>query len=579
MHASRQTLHSPWLLLLLAAIALAAGLGVRDPSPPDEPRFVLAAQQMVETGQWLVPHRGSEMYAHKPPPFMWLQAVAFTVVRDWRVAFLLPSLLAALGTLWLVYDLARRLWNPRIAAYAGFALLATLQFGLQAKRGQIDMVLVFWTTLSLWALSRHLLQRPDWRLLALGGFAGGIGTITKGVGFLPLLMLLPWWLGQRRQGSFPQPATGDAHWCTRRWWWLPVGFVAGVSPWLLPLGLALLGSDNPELFRYASEILFKQTGTRYAAAWHHVQPHWYYLRVIATLWLPGALLLPWLLPGWARRMRRGDLRTIVLVGWALLVLAFFSASPGKREVYLFPALPALCVVAAPLLPGLLRRILVRHLLLGYVVVLSMAALAIGIGGLLGAGWAIGLAEGRSLAAASAHALWTWLCVLGLVGLVLALVARSSRAGAASVGFALLLWLVYGIGLAPALDPSSSGRTFMQDVRARIGPEAELGLVGWREQHLLQAIGPASEFGFERDLDEQWRDAVMWVSVAPAQRWLFVLEEGVGPCVDEAEAIELGRSSRRDWVLIPGTSFRTGCVPPPSDVPRSMRGNSHPSYDD
>ena len=43
---------------------------------------------------------------------------------------------------------------------------------------------------------------------------------------------------------------------------------------------------------------------------------------------------------------------------------------------------------------------------------------------------------------------------------------------------------------------------MHDVRSRIGPEAELGLVGWREQHLLQAIGPTTEFGFERDLGEQ-----------------------------------------------------------------------------
>ncbi|MDQ3511793.1 MAG: glycosyltransferase family 39 protein, partial [Pseudomonadota bacterium] len=424
MRASRQTLHSPWFLLLLAAVALAAGLGMRDPSPPDEPRFVLAAQQMVESGQWLVPHRGSELYAHKPPPFMWLQAVAFTVVRDWRIAFLLPSLLAALGTLWLAYDLARRLWSRRIAAYAGFALLATLQFGLQAKRGQIDMVLVFWTTLALWALSRHLLQRPDWRLLALGGFAAGVGTITKGVGFLPLLMLLPWWLGQRREGSFPNPATVDGAWRTVQWWWLPVGFLAGVSPWLLPLGLALRGSEDPILFRYASEILFKQTGTRYAAAWHHVQPHWYYLRVIATLWLPGALLLPWLLPGWVRRMRRGDLRTITLLGWAVLVLLFFSASPGKREVYLFPALPALCVAAAPLLPGVLHRIFVRRLLFAYIGVLSTAALAISIGGLLDAGWASGLAEKRGLAAASAHALWMWLGLLGLIGLGLVLVARS-----------------------------------------------------------------------------------------------------------------------------------------------------------
>lgn len=574
MRASHQTLRPPWLLLLLAAVSLAAGLGMRDPSPADEPRFVLAAQQMVESGQWLVPHRGSEMYAHKPPPFMWLQVIAYTVVRDWRIAFLLPSLIAALGTLWLVHDLAQRLWNRRIAAYAGFALLATIQFGLQAKRAQIDMVLVLWTTLSLWALSRHLLQRRDWHLLALGGFAAGMGTITKGVGFLPLLLLLPWWLGQRRDRSFPAPATRDADWRAAHWWWLPVGFLAGICLWLLPLGLALLGSGDPDLHRYASEILFKQTGTRYAAAWHHVQPPWYYLQVIATMWLPGALLLPWLVPGWVRRMRRGDLRTTSLVGWAVLVLLFFSASAGKREVYLFPALPALCIGAAPLLPGLLRRTFARRLLLAYVLVLAAAALALGIGGLLDAGWASGLAAGRDLAAHSLHALWLWLCALGIGGLLLAAVGRIGRAGTVAAGFALLLWTVYGIGIAPALDPSSSGRAFMQDVRARIGPDAELGLVGWREQHLLQAVGPTEEFGFERDFSEQWRDAVMWLSAAPRRRWLFALKDAVGPCVDPGELIALGRSSRREWILVPGAAYRAGCVPPPREANRSLPGNSH-----
>src|SRR3546814_8911836 len=118
---------------------------------------------------------------------MWLQASAYQVVRDWEVAFLLPSLLAALGTLWLSWDLARRLWNRRIANYAAFALLATLQFCLQAQRGQIDMVLVFWTTLSLWGLSRHLLCRPNRHALLVDGVAAGIVPVTQCVGFLPLL--------------------------------------------------------------------------------------------------------------------------------------------------------------------------------------------------------------------------------------------------------------------------------------------------------------------------------------------------------------------------------------------------------
>src|SRR5437773_11192728 len=88
-----------WLFILFALFYLGAGIGLRDPWPSDEPRFTLAAQQMVESGDWMFPHRGSELYPDKPPMLMWMEAASFEVVRNWRIAFLLPSLLAALLTL------------------------------------------------------------------------------------------------------------------------------------------------------------------------------------------------------------------------------------------------------------------------------------------------------------------------------------------------------------------------------------------------------------------------------------------------------------------------------------------------
>jgi 4-amino-4-deoxy-L-arabinose transferase-like glycosyltransferase len=66
----RRQLPAHWAIWLLVAASLAAGIGMRQPSPPDEPRFVLAARTMVETGRWLLPQRGIELYAEKPPVFM-----------------------------------------------------------------------------------------------------------------------------------------------------------------------------------------------------------------------------------------------------------------------------------------------------------------------------------------------------------------------------------------------------------------------------------------------------------------------------------------------------------------------------
>ena len=549
--------HFAWLILL-AALSLAAGLGLREPSPPDEPRFVLAAQDMVSSGQWLFPHRGRELYAEKPPVFMWTQAAAYEVTGNWKVAFLLPSLLAALITLWLVHDLSARLWNRRAAHYATLALFVCLQFGLQAKRGQIDMLLVMLTTLSLWGLLRHLLQGPQWRLLYLGLFAAGVGTVTKGVGFLPVLVLLPW-LAARWQGrveSFAQPNDG--------WRWLlgVLCFIAGTGVWVVPMLVAVFQSNDPALQAYANDILLKQTGKRYADSWHHVQPFWYYAQVMMTLWLPGALLLPWLLPAWLRRLRRGDPRFWLLLGWSALVLLFFSASPGKREVYIFPMLPALCVAAAPLLPALMQRIVVRRVLFAYLLVLASVACALAVSALTGSTtWAHRLADQRGISDDTMQVFLFWLLGFGVAVFAILSWARLRHVGSALVLATAALWLVYGMGLAPALDADSSSRGLMQRVGQRIGPDAQLGMVAWREQNLLQADRPVTDFGFKQSWEAQWAEAGPWLAADPTRRWVFVLDEALGPCVDRGQVIDIGQSNRNRWMLVPGEAWKPGCVTP------------------
>lgn len=549
-----------WRALLVAVLlvtSLMAGLGLRDPSPPDEPRFALAARDMVQNGQWMFPHRGSQLYAEKPPVFMWLQAAALEATGQLRVAFLLPSLLAALLTLGLSYDLTRRLWTRRAALHAAMALFVCLQFGLQAKRGQIDMVLVAMTTLSLWALLRHLLQGPRWPLYWFGMFMAGLGTVTKGVGFLPVLVLLPWLALRWKQRLPPLAVRPGDGW---RWAAGALAFVAGTAVWLGPMLAALAAGADPALRQYAAELLLRQTGERYANAWHHVQPAWYYLRVMATLWLPGALLLPWLLPAWWRRLRRLDPRLWLLLGWALLVLVFFSASPGKREVYIFPALPALCMAAGSLLPGLLRRRAVRGTLVAYLLGMALLACVLSIGALAGwSDWASTLAAQRGMDPATSGRFLLWLLALGVLTLVLVMWAQLQRVGPALVVFTAALWTTYGLGLAPAIDADSSARALMQKVAARIGPDAELGMVGWREQHLLQAGRPVTDFGYKNSLDEQWRQAAPWLLQRPAQRWLFVGQEALTRCIDAAATEDIGRSNRKAYVLVRADAVDAACV--------------------
>src|SRR5690606_3215542 len=148
--------HDYWLFWTLAVLVLGAGLGLRDPWPADGPRLALVARQVVESGKRVVSQRGTELWSDKSPVPTRLQAGDFTVTANWRIAFLLPSFLASLGTLWCVQDLAGRLWTRRVGLYASWALLFAFQFTWQSKKAQIDPLVTFFITLANYGQLRHL---------------------------------------------------------------------------------------------------------------------------------------------------------------------------------------------------------------------------------------------------------------------------------------------------------------------------------------------------------------------------------------------------------------------------------------
>ncbi len=529
-------------LFLAALVIFAAGVGLRDPWPADEPRFVLNALEMIETGNWLIPHRGGEAYPDKPPIFMWASAVSILATGSVRLGFLLPSILAALGTLWLVVDLTRRLHGRRVAMLAGLALLATVQFVMQAKSAQIDMLVTFWITLGAYGMMRHALLGPARHWWLIGCAAMGFGVITKGVGFLPLLMVPVWTALARRGDAQPLPA-----------WELLAGLgvvLAAIAVWVVPMALYTTASGDPALLAYRDNILLRQTAERYADSWGHLQP-WYYfvLEVAPWAWLPLWLAIPWAAPNWWRRLRRGDARTILPLSGVVLILIFFSLSPGKRGVYLLPTVPLLVLALAPLLPGLLDKRGPNWLGTGFLVFL---------GGLLGTaavlGWT-GFEPLMELSEKHDAKPWPWLAFLAaaMIGLLAWL---KPRRGAMALALWLgILWPTFGLFAWPDMNDSRSPRDLMRHVVEITGEDAWLAVHDFGEEFLLQARQPTVHFSYHsRDAQEALR-AFAWLQEKPAERWLLIAQEhdGLIECMDRSEAHDLGFQNSQHWWLFPGTA--------------------------
>jgi 4-amino-4-deoxy-L-arabinose transferase-like glycosyltransferase len=490
---------------------------------------------------------------------MWLQACAWWLTHGWRGWFLLPSLASAMGTLALTYDLGRRLWNHRAGLYAAIALLFVFEFTYQMKRAQIDPLVTFWITLANWGLLIHCLRGPDWRAYALGCFAAGLGVITKGVGILALLMLVPYaWACRRTPDRVARPGWRDPHWLLG----IPA-FLLPILAWAVPMLLVAHFRDTAEYHAYVHDILFHQTVGRATGSWSHPQPPWYFLGIVLFNWFPMSLLYVGGVPRWWRALREGEPRVVLPLVWSILILIFFSIQTGKRDVYIMPAIPMVALALAPYVGDMLRTRWLHRSAFGITLVGGIAIVIAGAMVLNGHDVlrfnqhvaARGLEEER-------HALCWMIISIGAVLALAAAVCRPRHGVAGLLAGFSGLWIIWSLWAYPLLNPSSSAAGIMREARAVAGPGAEIGLVGPREENLFMAVGPVREFGMTRPLARQFTAAVAWQAQAPGSRWIFSLQDAMGGCVDRARAHQVGHSNRRQWWLFRADAVVPGCTPRP-----------------
>jgi hypothetical protein len=88
---------------------------------------------------------------------------------------------------------------------------------------------------------------------------------------------------------------------------------------------------------------------------------------------------------------------------------------------------------------------------------------------------------------------------------------------------------------------------------------ELGLVGAKEQYLLQLRRPSTNFGHGRWREDaaEAADAAAWLAERPG-RALLVNRKALEACFMAAPATDLGRANRQRWFLVAGPAD-PGCI--------------------
>lgn len=294
---------------------------------PDEGRYAQIPMEMLQSGNFLTPYLHNLLYFEKPILGYWLNATMLWLFGANEFAARLATALYALGGIYGIYYLGRRLFNTTVGALAGIITATSTLYYIIGSINILDMGLSFWYELVIISCSLFI-KTSKRQYLYLFYIAIALGTLTKGLiaivlacGVIGLYVLWTW------------------NWTIiRKFLYLPaiLVFILIVSPWFI-----LVSKANPS---FAYFFFIHEHFMRYLYPIHDHNEPFYYLWIILIIGL-----FPW--TGYAlANCKYRDLTKLcsftkiaehtklllIAASWPML---FFSFSSSQLAPYIVPVIP------------------------------------------------------------------------------------------------------------------------------------------------------------------------------------------------------------------------------------------------
>lgn len=313
-----------YAILLGSALLFLAPIRAGDLPGYDDALYAHIAKGIALTGDWLTPSSNGYPAFEHPPLYVWTEAALFRMFGFADVVAKLPSAVAAVGCVLLVYWLARRMLNDRLSAVlAMFTLATTAYFIKYAARAMTDVPFTF---VFLAAICAYTLSDDNPRWLLVAGVFTACAQMTRGLAgvTLPLIFFAHAAITRRR---------------------VPILYAGGG----LAIAFAPIGVWYAyQIHRFGQLFFETHDGWLQREVYGPLSPAWRrYTGLPEYLWMIFKSYWPWLpatVVGLVVAVRNPKLRLLpVWIGGMLLICA---AARSRVLRYMLPAYPAFAILAA-----------------------------------------------------------------------------------------------------------------------------------------------------------------------------------------------------------------------------------------
>ncbi len=437
--------------LLLIAVAVAVVfpfLGSTSLWDDDEGVNAECAREMREAGTWVVPTFNWDLRTAKPVFLYWLMRFSYAAFGESEWSARLPSALLTVGTVLLVYELGRRMFDAATGLLAGVVAVTSLEVCKLAHAATPDATLLFFTVLyfhCFWLGTAN--GGRGWFVPC--GIASGLAFLTKGpVGLvLPSAVVVGWFAWNRELRRL----------LDRRMLWGMLAWTLVAVPWYALVTAETKGEWLRTFF------LRENLGRTAEPMENHRGPVVYYLIAVCAFFAPwSAFLYASVRDGIRAPCGRGDDDSLprrersepsperFLLLWVGAYFLAFSVVATKLPHYIAPAYPALALLTARFLVRWARGETTppRWVLPAGIAGVAVTGLSVTLG-LLVAGGAIPLPmPADQFRAFPGLAAWAWIGAFPLLGAA-AMAAFLRRGNRPAVVVSLAASTVLFVGLTAA----------------------------------------------------------------------------------------------------------------------------------